>query len=159
MMVGEWNEGFYNQIINDIRETIISDCVQLMYEKMREMIYRTVYGQYTPTQYQRRYDSNGGLGDIGTYDFDLDVNSNGFTIKMYTNAEGNSSYSNANLSGQPLDETIVTGVGYSWTESQIYENQPYPRDFYKATLDALIDGGELHYILENKLGEKGINIV
>ena len=44
MMVGEWNEGFYNQMVNDIRETIVNDCVQLMYEKMREMIYRTVYG-------------------------------------------------------------------------------------------------------------------
>ena len=93
------------------------------------------------------------------YDFDLDVNSNGFTIKMYTNAEGNSRYLNANLKGQPIDETIVTGMGYSWQDSLIYEDQPYPRDFQKATLDALIDGDELHYILENKLGEKGIKIV
>lgn len=155
MMVGEWNEGFYNRIVNDIKETIVNDCVKLMYEKMQEMVYRTVYGAYQPTVYQRRYE-NGGLADMGLYDFQLDINTNGFTIRMYTDVEG---ADGGNLQGKPLDECIIEGDNYSWVDSQIYQNQPFPRDFYKATFDALIYNGELHYILENELGKKGIKII
>ena len=153
--IEEWSEGFYNQIVNDIKETIVNDCVKLMYETMKEMIYKTVYNEYNPTVYQRRYE-DGGLADMGLYDFQLDVNSDGFNIRMYTNVEG---IDGGNLQGKPLDECIVEGNNYSWLDSQIYQNQPYPRDFYKATFDALIYEGALHYILENELGKKGIKIV
>ena len=145
MIVGQWNEAFFNKIISDIRETIISDCTKLLYEEMRKMIYQTVYDEFTPASYKRRYD-NGGLGDIDLYDFDLDVNSNGFTIRMFTNVEG------AGFDkGHSLDKYIVEGV-YQ------YPNSPEPRDFYQATLNSLIDGGVLDSILREKLGEKGINI-
>lgn len=154
----QWNKAFYDRIIAEIKETIINDCLKLMYETMQDMVYKAVYNQYTPTQYVRRYDSNGGLGDIGTYDFEInDLNSNGFVLRMYSNAMGNENY-NGNLSGKSIDECIVEGNNYSWEKSGIYNAQPYPRDFYQATLNRLIDDGVLYGILIDKLKGKGINI-
>ena len=157
-MAQQWNKAFYDKIVAEIKQTVIDDCLKLMYEKMQEMVYKTVYNEYSPTQYIRRYDSNGGLGDIGTYDFEIDnVNSNGFVLRMYSNATGNENY-NGNLVDEPIDECIVEGDKYSWEDSGIYKAQPYPRDFYKATLDSLIDNGLLYGILIDKLKSKGINI-
>ena len=55
-MAQQWNKAFYDRIIADIRETVIEDCLKLMYEKMQEMIYKTVYNEFNPTSYVRRYE-------------------------------------------------------------------------------------------------------
>ena len=145
MILGQWNEAFFNRIKTDIMDTIINDCTKLLYEEMRNMIYKTVYNEFSPVSYNRRYD-DGGLGDISLYDFDLKVDGNGFTVRMFTNVEG------AGFDkGHSLDKYICEGV-YQ------YPNSPKPRDFYQATLNSLIDGGVLDSILREKLGEKGINI-
>ena len=144
-MAQQWNKAFYDRIIADIRETVIDDCLKLMYEKMQEMIYRTVYDEFNPTSYERRYE-DGGLADMGLYDFDIDMNNDGFTLRMFTNVKGAGFDKN-----HSLDKYIVEGI-YQ------YPNSPKPRDFYQATLDSLIDGGELYGILIDKLKSKGINI-
>ena len=155
----QWNENFYNKIVNDVKEVVINYCVKLIYETMQDMVYSTVYNTYTPTQYKRRYSKGGGLGDIGTYDFEISsLNKNGFTLRVFSNAEGNSNAPNPNLAGKSIDECIVEGTGYSWKTSNIYKNQAYTRDFYKATLDSLIDSGILYNILKTKLKDKGINV-
>ena len=128
-MAQQWNKAFYDRIIADIRETVIEDCLKLMYEKMQEMVYKTVYNEFDPTSYKRRYE-DGGLADMGLYDFDIGA---GFD------------------KNHSLDKYIVEGI-YQ------YPNSPKPRDFYQATLDSLIDGGELYGILIDKLKSKGINI-
>lgn len=144
-MAQQWNKAFYDRIIADIRETVIEDCLKLMYEKMQEMIYKTVYNEFDPTSYKRRYE-DGGLADMGLYDFDIDMKSEGFTLRMFTNVKGAGFDKN-----HSLDKYIVEGI-YQ------YPNSPKPRDFYQATLDSLIDGGELYGILIDKLKSKGINI-
>jgi len=144
-MAQQWNKAFYDRIIADIRETVIEDCLKLMYEKMQEMIYKTVYNEFDPTSYKRRYE-DGGLADMGLYDFDIDMNNDGFTLRMFTNVKGAGFDKN-----HSLDKYIVEGI-YQ------YPNSPKPRDFYQATLDSLIDGGELYGILIDKLKSKGINI-
>lgn len=144
-MVQQWNKAFYDRIIADIRETVIEDCLKLMYEKMQEMIYKTVYNEFDPTSYKRRYE-DGGLADMGLYDFDIDMNNDGFTLRMFTNVKGAGFDKN-----HSLDKYIVEGI-YQ------YPNSPKPRDFYQATLDSLIDGGALYGILTDKLKSKGISI-
>ena len=144
-MAQQWNKSFYDRIIADIRETVIDDCLKLMYEKMQEMVYKTVYNEFSPTSYKRRYE-DGGLADMGLYDFDIDMNNNGFTLRMFTNVKGAGFDRNYSL-----DKYIVEGI-YQ------YPNSPKPRDFYQATLNSLIDGGALYGILINKLKSKGINI-
>ena len=144
-MAQQWNKAFYDRIIADIRETVIEDCLKLMYEKMQEMIYKTVYNEFDPTSYKRRYE-DGGLADMGLYDFDIDMNNDGFTLRMFTNVKGAGFDKN-----HSLDKYIVEGI-YQ------YPNSPKPRDFYQATLDSLIDGGALYGILIDKLKSKGINI-
>jgi hypothetical protein len=144
-MAQQWNKAFYDRIIADIRQTVIDDCLKLMYEKMQEMIYKTVYNEFSPTSYERRYE-DGGLADMGLFDFDIDMNSDGFTLRMFTNVKGAGFDKNYSL-----DKYIVEGI-YQ------YPNSPKPRDFYQATLDSLIDGGALYGILIDKLKSKGINI-
>ena len=144
-MAQQWNKAFYDRILADIRETVIDDCLELMYKEMQKMIYKTVYEEFNPTSYKRRYE-DGGLADMGLYDFDIDMNNDGFTLRMFTNVKGAGFDKN-----HSLDKYIVLGV-YQ------YPNSPKPRDFYQATLDSLIDGGELYGILIDKLKSKGINI-
>jgi hypothetical protein len=144
-MAQQWNKAFYDRIIADIRQTVIDDCLKLMYEKMQEMIYKTVYNELSPTSYERRYE-DGGLADMGLFDFDIDMNSDGFTLRMFTNVKGAGFDKNYSL-----DKYIVEGI-YQ------YPNSPKSRDFYQATLDSLIDGGALYGILIDKLKSKGINI-
>ena len=155
----QWDINLYNKIINDIKEVVINDCVKLIYETMKDMVYEIVYNTYRPTQYKRRYDNDGGLGDMNTYDFEINnLTQDGFVLRVFSNATGNVNAPNPNLVGKPIDECIVEGVGYSWEASKIYQNQPYPRDFYTATLHSLIDTGVLYNILKTKLKEKGMNI-
>ena len=144
-MAQQWNKAFYDRILADIRETVIEDCLKLMYEKMQEMIYKTVYNEFNPTSYKRRYE-DGGLADMGLYDFDIDMNNDGFILRMFTNVKGAGFDKNYSL-----DKYIVEGIFQ-------YPNSPKPRDFYQATLDSLIDDGELYGILIDKLKSKGINI-
>lgn len=144
-MAQQWSKAFYDRIIADIRETVIEDCLKLMYEKMQEMVYKTVYNEFNPTSYKRRYE-DGGLADMGLYDFDIDMNNDGFTLRMFTNVKGAGFDKNYSL-----DKLIVEGI-YQ------YPNSPKPRDFYQATLDSLIDDDSLYGILIDKLKNKGINI-
>ena len=39
----QWNENFYNKIVNDVKEVVINYCVKLIYETMQDMVYSTVY--------------------------------------------------------------------------------------------------------------------
>lgn len=157
-MVGNWSPEFFEEMKRAIISTVEEDVIQYIYEVMQDMVSLIVYNEYSPTQYKRRGESNGGLGDITTYNYKLDIKKNGFNITVFANTEGDSDEPNADLIGQPIDEVIVTGKGYSWEQSGIYKNQPYPRDFYKATLDNLILTGALDNIVRQSLKEKGIII-
>jgi hypothetical protein len=149
-----WSKGFYEQICEVVKETVINNVIDYIYEVMRNEIYMTVYNEYSPTQYERRYDSNGGLADKTQFNYKLDVSSNGFTINIFNDAKAN-----GDNNGDYLDEIIVEGDKYTWEKSKIYEMQPFPRDFYQATLEELIDSGVLFNIVKTKLKDKGINII
>lgn len=157
-MIGKWSPEFFEEMKRIVQETVEKEVVQYIYEVMQDMIALTVYNAYSPTDYDRRGESDGGLGDITTYDYKIDMSENGFNITVFANTQGNSNAPNANLVGEPIDEVIVTGQGYSWEQSNIYRQQPYPRDFYKATLDNLILTGALDNIVRQSFKEKGINI-
>jgi hypothetical protein len=156
-MVEYWGEGFYKYICETVREVIITNVIDYIYGVMKDEIYSTVYNAYTPQgedPYNRRFDSNGGLADMSQFDYKLDMSKNGFTINVYDNARAN-----GDNYGDYLDEIIVNGNMYTWQNSKIYEMQPFPRDFYQATLEELIDKGELFYIVQSKLKDRGINII
>lgn len=149
-----WSKAFYNQICETVKQTVIENAIDYIYEVMREEIYLTVYNVYTSKDYKRRYDSNGGLADMSQFNYKINVTNNGFTIDVYDDAKGNGDNSN-----EYLDEIIVKGDMYTWEESDIYKMQPFPRDFYQATLESLIDKGTLFNIIQSKLRAKGINVI
>lgn len=152
-MAQPWSIGFYKQICETVKQTIVENAINYIYEVMKNEIYTTVYNAYDPTQYKRRYDSSGGLADMSQFNYKLDINNSGFSITVYDDAKAN-----GDNHGEYLDEIIVNGDMYTWKNSNIYEMQPFPRDFYQATLEELIDKGELFYIVQSRLKDKGINI-
>ena len=75
-----------------------------------------VYPKYDPTQYIRRKDS-GGLSDRDMYEVTED-GSGGDTHEIVV-------ADNRHEVG-----VVESGTGYTWTHSQIYQWQPYPRPYF-----------------------------
>ena len=127
-----------NRDVNDSLKTIkISD----IDDSMVDAIYETVYDPFAPTEkfpYHRRYE-DGGLSDrdnfIMTESPTIGMNSVEVVIRNIT--KGNNSYwgSVQDWGGSytfEIDRIIVSGKGYSWTNSRFYQVR-IPRDFYEAT--------------------------
>ena len=53
-----------------------------------------------------------------------------------------------------LDQVIVEGVGYDWVTSNIYYLQPFPRDFYKGTIER-IEAENWQWKVRKKMKERG----
>jgi len=153
-MAQEWGQNFYNQICETIKQAIEEDVINYIYKVMQEMIYASVYYQYEPTQYGRRYEEPGGLADINQFDYRIDMSQMGFTINVFDNAKAV-----GDNMGEYLDEIIIRGDMYTWTESNIYQKQPFPRDFYQATLEQLLDSGILFSKVKSSLKIRGINVI
>lgn len=113
-----------------IKETIIPT--------IQESIDDIVYDAYNPTQYARRKDK-GGLRDVANFDYSIDIFDNTISIIVKNIAEPNTKQDvkgridnvakNKNKY-QYLDWMIVYGQTYTWINSSIYKQQPFPRDFY-----------------------------
>lgn len=152
-MSEQWSQAYYNRMCETIKQTIVENVIDYIYRIMQETIYSSVYYQYSPTQYDRRLDSNGGLADISQFDYEINMSPNGFTINVFDDAKAV-----GDQKGDYLDEIIIRGDMYTWKDSQIYENQPFPRDFYQATLENLLDSGILYNIIRSSFKEKGIDV-
>ena len=142
----KWSKELYDNIIEDVKEAILKDTVNYIYLKMQEIIQEVVYDAYDPIRYKRRGFENGGLGDMSQFDFDIDFNNKGFTLKVYTNSKGNGFDKNSSL-----DKYIVEGI-YQ------YEPSPDKRDFYTALEDNLRNDTIFRIIIKESLKKKGINI-
>lgn len=153
-MAQEWNKALYDQICETVKRTIEENAIEYIYEVMQNTIYSSVYQQYSPTQYKRRLKDNGGLADISQFSYKINMSSKGFTLNVFDNARAV-----GDNEGDYLDEIIVNGDMYTWKDSNIYKQQPFERDFYQATLEALLDNGVLYHIVQSSLKERGINVI
>ena len=114
-------------------------------------VFPDVYEKYTPhgkNPYERRYD-NGGLSDYQNIELVASgTTGSGYEIEVRDMAEG--------IDGEgPIDQVIETGVGYSWTESDIYKKQPYPRPFYADAEKMMINNGLFENALRRGLQNAG----
>lgn len=133
---------------NEVAETVK--------QEMSETIKEETYNAYSPKSYQRRED-DGGLSDVRNMQTAI-VNANTIGIKNET--KGNAAYADARDGYDPgnIDEIIVYGSGYRWTDSEIYKTQPFPRDFYSGTVSRLNQNGNHIKALADGLRKQGLNV-
>lgn len=105
-------------------------------QAMSEAVQASVYDVYD-TKYYTRRGKSGGLSDMDNYD-------------VYEIPDGIEVVNNTppdNGSSVDLDDIICNGLG----------QQPFPRDFYKETIDILNRSDDLRAALKEGLKARGIN--
>ncbi len=121
----------FAHISSDLNKSLKRDVVPVAMQEMSDTIKgEQVYGAYESNAeepYQRRGD-DGGLSDIRNYQVEIiDDNTIAITNETLT------------FNGKPyLDRMIVHGDEYDWKKSEIYDMQPFPRDFYQYTVENLL---------------------
>lgn len=135
-----------------IADTMMTDVFIAARDHILLSVFENVYDKYTPSgqnPYERRYD-NGGLSDFRNIELvSSGPTANGFEIEVRDMAEG--------IDGEgPIDQVIESGVGYTWTESDIYKRQPYPRPFYEGAEKMMMQSGAFERALMDGLRRRGL---
>ncbi len=133
-----WKKKLDNAIDDSLENEVYDIAVEVMKEKIQER----VYNQYTPTMYVRRYDYGGLLDD------------NNIRKKIYKSRHS-INIKNMTDNGHTVN-VVESGTGYTWTESEIYRLQPYPRPFHEPAEDELINSGKAKKALIKGLRRNGI---
>lgn len=138
------------QQLNPIIKSIIEEEIHsFVTEKMIGVINERVYDAYTPTLYERRR-GRGGLTDPTNIEGSW-LNDEVYEIMNTTQSQ---------YSYYPrLDKIIITGYGYHWRGSRIYQEAPIKRDFIAGTISVLKDSeGELAKEFADALRKKGFEV-
>lgn len=132
--------------LQDLRECFEEVFYELAGESMEMAIHKEVYAKYRPGAYQRRK-RNGGLSDPRN-----------FNIEIYRDGDDIVGYVKNTATGVGkalyLDEAIVEGNQYDWSDSAIAQMQPFPRDFYKGTIDR-IEKARWQYHVRRLMNQRG----
>ena len=107
-----------------INTALETDIAQIADECIQFRVQSNVYAKYEPTEYERR-GTVGGIADPFMYSHSLDPASHTLTISDERREVG----------------VVESGVGYTWTHSEIYKQQPFPRPYFmQAQEDVYADG-------------------
>ena len=132
--------------INKAIEIHVQETVKdVMIESINDVVYSP--SVYEPTMYLRRED-NGGLGDRRNIEGRWE--NNVFVMRNMTRGDGEPN--------KYLDEVIISGVGYTWFHSKIYQMQPFPRDYISETVKRLESSGKHIDAMRRGLKAQGLNV-
>ena len=138
------------RFINDLLECFEEVFYELAGESMEMAIAKDVYAKYRPSRSPRGYvrrKNHGGLSDPRN-----------FNIQIYREGDKVIGYVRNMTHGvgkaYMLDEVIVEGDMYDWTTSAIYKMQPFPRDFYKGTIER-IETSRWQYHVRRLMNQRG----
>lgn len=145
-------QNLYKQWEEACIKTIEEVVPEIMKEKMKEAIEYEVYAKYTPTVYQRRRE-DGGLLDESHMIHKIEMHGSRITVTLYNNTLGNQDYKYS--SNDYIDSIIVSGDGYTWKGSNIYNN-PIQRDFYTET-ERLLQETNIRTEIINRLRSLGLS--
>ena len=138
--VGSFNfDDVFDQLKTEIHAIMISpETKSILQKHMSNAAQMKVYPFYAPHgihKYQRRYDE-GGLMDPKNYEVTTDGE---MSLKVVNNTTGNGNQPGESWTSGPINDIIENGTGYGWKNSDIYEDQPYPRPFMQDGIDAFMD--------------------
>lgn len=92
------------------------------------------YVSHAENPYMNR--GSGGLSDPKNYE----VTRDGMTLTVVNNTKGNPAYSGSDgWDSGYITDIIEGGSGYHWKNSEIYQNEPWPRPFMEETGDMFVD--------------------
>lgn len=138
--VNDLNKYINKQIGNVLKNEVAAKVTEVMQEEIKT----TVYGNYSPTQYERQY-YDGGLLDDDNIETVL-VNNNTLVVENTRNDHGRN-----------VAQVVEEGIDYEWTNSQIYKEQPFPRPFTQNTFESLQKSNELKLSMKSGLNKSGID--
>ena len=148
------------QMADEINKLFLADlyeCFEIVFEDLAKesmglAISKEVYAKYRPMLYKRRRNQNGGLADPSNFDVQIFQQDNGNIVGIVKNT--------ARGVGKAfeMDEVIVSGMGYDWEDSKIYHMQPFPRDFYSATIER-IEASRWKYRVRRLMNQRGWHTV
>lgn len=144
-------KSLFNHLESEAAKSLRSNVAPVARQEMSETIQEVTFSQYDPSQYVRReLRGEEGLSSIENIQVEL-IDDNTISVENVTTGDDDDY-------GEPIDEIIVTGNGYTWERSRIYKNQPYPRDFYQDTVDRLKANGKHIEALKKGMIKQGLNV-
>ena len=133
-----------------VQDVVKNNVVETIKDVETEHIREDVYNTYTPTMYQRRYEDN-GLIDGENMKEVIKKEYNTISLDITNDTLGN-----PDPTVGYIDSIIESGEGYKWKNSEIYQEQPYPRPFTENTYKDLEENKQ--HITALKEGLKQYNI-
>ncbi len=132
----------FDEIVKEEIKKVESDVQSILHayipqfkKCVSDSVVENVYSAYYPEKYVRRR-SNGGLSDPENYT----VTEGKLSLSLINETPGNSEYADSEgWDSGPITDIIESGSGYHWTNSKIYNLQPYPRPFMEQALDTFVD--------------------
>lgn len=108
---------------NSIKSALYNEVNEAVRQTLKENVQTEVYDKYTP-QGNNPYERTGGLLE------DKNIESTFLGNELIVR-------SIRNENGRDIAEVIESGEGYTWTNSTIYNMQPFPRPFHATTAQEL----------------------
>lgn len=143
------------QLMSRVKKVAQKDMTEEIKDVEIRTIKTSVYDAYSPTMYIRRYGNN-GIIDKKNINVHFTDNVNAISMSITNDTRGNTWWPNS-TSGY-IEHIIEDGVGYTWTRSDIYKEQPYPRPFTKNTINDLKQNKEHVKALKDGLQKNNIDI-
>lgn len=136
-----WKKKLDNAIDDSLENEVYNVAVEVMKEKIEERVYNA-YSSKASKPYIRRYDDGGLLDD------------NNIRKKVYK-SKHSINIKNMTDNGKTVN-VVESGKGYTWTASEIYKMQPFPRPFHKPAEEELINSGKAKKALIKGIKRNGI---
>jgi hypothetical protein len=145
-------KSLFKHIQSEATKSLKSNVAPVARQEMSETIQEVTFNQYDPSEYVRReLRGEKGLSSIENIQVEL-VDDHTISIENVTTGDGDDY-------GQPIDEVIVSGNGYTWEGSRIYNARPpLERDFYADTADRLRQNGKHVDALKEGMIKRGLNV-
>lgn len=156
----QYLDKMYKDFIKTASKTFTDVVPPIMTDAHKEAIEIEVYARYEPTMYNgsvydyvdRRYGDN-GLIDEHNFKYDIEINKNSIVIILYNETKGNQ-YAPNNQSDIFIDSVIITGKGYSWSNSNIAKSK-MQRDFYAMT-EKIMESDKVRDKIIKEFNKRGI---
>lgn len=126
-------ESLWTYVKDEVKDIAKNEIVEKIKDVEQKVIQEVVLDAYKPSYYDRRSEgeSNDGLISRDNMVADYVESSNSIYIEMTNDTKGNSDYPNS--TNDYIDEIIEYGTDYTWQNSKIYKDMPFPRPFTKET--------------------------
>jgi hypothetical protein len=137
-------KSLFARLNEDIAKSLKREVAKVAREAISETVIKETYEQYQSSALEP-YERTGELANIKNMQVEIiDDNTISITNERYDG-------------GVNVAEIVATGIGYSWKNSEIYNN-PFPRNFYEGAMRRLDGNGKHIKAMEDGLIRMGYKL-